>query len=241
MENQVNQQTLTGGVQAAQPQAQPQVQQPQEPKQAQQAQFQQEPKVAPRTATPLPAAFVSLVAKEVESVTLTVNKLNLLEFVKGLALEAVRVSYETPTQAELVRMFGKEVDNDDTKMERMIATYFPSAKNATNPVKSILTLTVNAASLTPPTKANSIFDLQNGTDVKKVQKFVNKDKLFFDNSIVPTPYEYNPTLGIVKYYVNTLIVLLSYFGIDYKAHIEALNKKVSVLEEIDTFAILIRN
>ena len=239
MENQTIQQPQqTGGVQLETPRVQPQQQTPQQtPQQAP----QQVSQPGPTPTTPLPAAFLSLVAKEVERVTLTVNKLNLLEFVKGLAVEAVRVSYETPTQAELVRMFGKEVDNDDAKMERMIATYFPSAKNATNPVKSLITLTVNATSLTPVTTPTSIFDLQNGTDVKKVQKFINKEKLFFDNSVVPTPYEYNPTLGIVKYYVNTLIVLLSYFGINYKAHIEGLNKKVSVLEEVDTFAILIRN
>jgi hypothetical protein len=48
-------------------------------------------------------------------------------------------------------------------------------------------------------------------------------------------------MGTVKYYVNTLIVLLAYFGIDYKNNIEAENKKVSVSEELDSYSILIRN
>ncbi len=192
-------------------------------------------------AKPLPAAFMSLVAKEVDSVTLSINKINLLEFVKGLAHEAIKVSFENPSQADLIRMFAKEVDNDDSKMERMLATYFPSAKNSVRPVKTLVALTVNATTLTPETPVKSLFDLQNGTDVTKVSQFTNKEKLFFDNTVVPTPYEYNPTMGTVKYYVNTLIVLLAYLGIDYKNNIEAENKKVSVSEELDSYSILIRN
>ena len=192
-------------------------------------------------AKPLPAAFMSLVAKEVDSVTLSINKINLLEFVKGLAHEAIKVSFENPSQADLIRMFAKEVDNDDSKMERMLATYFPSAKNSVRPVKTLVALTVNATTLTPETPVKSLFDLQNGTDVTKVSQFTNREKLFFDNTVVPTPYEYNPTMGTVKYYVNTLIVLLAYLGIDYKNNIEAENKKVSVSEELDSYSILIRN
>ena len=192
-------------------------------------------------AKPLPAAFMSLVAKEVDSVTLSINKINLLEFVKGLAHEAIKVSFENPSQADLIRMFAKEVDNDDSKMERMLATYFPSAKNSVRPVKTLVALTVNATTLTPETPVKSLFDLQNGTDVTKVSQFTNREKLFFDNTVVPTPYEYNPTMGTVKYYVNTLIVLLAYLGIDYKNNIEAANKKVSVSEELDSYSILIRN
>ena len=79
---------------------------------------------------PLPAAFMSLVAKEIDSVTLSISKLNLLEFVKGLSHEAIKTSFENPSQADLIRMFAKEIDNDDAKMERMLATYFPSAKNS---------------------------------------------------------------------------------------------------------------
>lgn len=214
-------------VQGAQPQGQPQqVQQPQ---------------VRVQMAKPLPAAFMSLVAKEVDSVTLSINKINLLEFVKGLAHEAIKVSFENPSQADLIRMFAKEVDNDDSKMERMLATYFPSAKNSVRPVKTLVALTVNATTLTPETPVKSLFDLQNGTDVTKVSQFTNREKLFFDNTVVPTPYEYNPTMGTVKYYVNTLIVLLAYLGIDYKNNIEAQNKKVSVSEELDSYSILIRN
>ena len=190
---------------------------------------------------PLPAAFMSLVAKEVDSVTLSINKINLLEFVKGLAHEAIKVSFENPSQADLIRMFAKEVDNDDSKMERMLATYFPSAKNSVRPIKTVVALTVNATTLTPETPVKSLFDLQNGTDVTKVSQFTNREKLFFDNTVVPTPYEYNPTMGTVKYYVNTLIVLLAYLGIDYKNNIEAANKKVSVSEELDSYSILIRN
>ena len=190
---------------------------------------------------PLPAAFMSLVAKEVDSVTLSINKLNLLEFVKGLSHEAIKTSFENPSQADLIRMFTKEIDNDDAKMERMLATYFPSAKNSTRPVKTLIALTVNATTLTPVRPVKSLFDLQNGADVSKVQEFTNKDKLFFDNTVVPTPYEYNPTMGTVKYYVNTLIVLLAFLGIDYKTNIEAENKKVSVSEELDSYSILIRN
>ena len=190
---------------------------------------------------PLPAAFMSLVAKEVDSVTLSINKINLLEFVKGLAHEAIKVSFENPSQADLIRMFAKEVDNDDSKMERMLATYFPSAKNSVRPIKNLVALTVNATTLTPETPVKSLFDLQNGTDVTKVSQFTNREKLFFDNTVVPTPYEYNPTMGTVKYYVNTLIVLLAYLGIDYKNNIEAANKKVSVSEELDSYSILIRN
>ena len=184
---------------------------------------------------------MSLVAKEVDSVTLSINKINLLEFVKGLAHEAIKVSFENPSQADLIRMFAKEVDNDDSKMERMLATYFPSAKNSVRPVKTLIALTVNATTLTPETPVKSLFDLQNGTDVTKVSQFTNRAKLFFDNTVVPTPYEYNPTMGTVKYYVNTLIVLLAYLGIDYKNNIEAANKKVSVSEELDSYSILIRN
>lgn len=190
---------------------------------------------------PLPAAFMSLVAKEVDSVTLSINKLNLLEFVKGLSHEAIKTSFENPSQADLIRMFTKEIDNDDAKMERMLATYFPSAKNSTRPVKTLIALTVNATTLTPVRPVKSLFDLQNGADVSKVQEFTNKDKLFFDNTVVPTPYEYNPTMGTVKYYVNTLIVLLAFLGVDYKTNIEAENKKVSVSEELDSYSILIRN
>ena len=224
-------------VQGAQPQGQ------QAP--IQQAPIQQAP-VEPQVrvqnvAKPLPAAFMSLVAKEVDSVTLSINKINILEFVKGLAHEAIKVSFENPSQADLIRMFAKEVDNDDSKMERMLATYFPSAKNSVRPVKTLVALTVNATTLTPETPVRSLFDLQNGTDVTKVSQFTNKEKLFFDNTVVPTPYEYNPTMGTVKYYVNTLIVLLAYFGIDYKNNIEAENKKVSVSEELDSYSILIRN
>ena len=138
-------------------------------------------------------------------------------------------------------MFAKEVDNDDSKMERMLATYFPSAKNSVRPIKNLVALTVNATTLTPETPVKSLFDLQNGTDVTKVSQFTNREKLFFDNTVVPTPYEYNPTMGTVKYYVNTLIVLLAYLGIDYKNNIEAANKKVSVSEELDSYSILIRN
>ena len=219
-------------VQGAQPQgAQPQGAQPQ----GQQASIQQtpvEPQVRVQNVVkPLPAAFMSLVAKEV----------NLLEFVKGLAHEAIKVSFENPSQADLIRMFAKEVDNDDSKMERMLATYFPSAKNSVRPVKTLVALTVNATTLTPETPVKSLFDLQNGTDVTKVSQFTNKEKLFFDNTVVPTPYEYNPTMGTVKYYVNTLIVLLAYLGIEYKNNIEAANKKVSVSEELDSYSILIRN
>jgi hypothetical protein len=177
----------------------------------------------------------------VDSVTLSINKINILEFVKGLGHEAIKVSFENPSQADLIRMFAKEVDNDDSKMERMLATYFPSAKNSVRPVKTLVALTVNATTLTPETPVRSLFDLQNGTDVTKVSQFTNKEKLFFDNTVVPTPYEYNPTMGTVKYYVNTLIVLLAYFGIDYKNNIEAENKKVSVSEELDSYSILIRN
>ena len=214
-------------VQGAQPQ-QPRetVVQPQQPRQ---------------NVKPLPAAFMSLVAKEVDSVTLSINKINLLEFVKGLAHEAIKVSFENPSQADLIRMFAKEVDNDDSKMERMLATYFPSAKNSVRPIKTVVALTVNATTLTPETPVRSLFDLQNGTDVTKVSQFTNREKLFFDNTVVPTPYEYNPTMGTVKYYVNTLIVLLAYLGIDYKNNIEAANKKVSVSEELDSYSILIRN
>ena len=84
--------------------------------QGQQAPIQQAP-VEPQVrvqnvAKPLPAAFMSLVAKEVDSVTLSINKINLLEFVKGLAHEAIKVSFENPSQADLIRMFAKEVDND---------------------------------------------------------------------------------------------------------------------------------
>ena len=190
---------------------------------------------------PLPAAFMSLVAKEIDSVTLSINKLNLLEFVKGLSHEAIKTSFENPSQADLIRMFAKEIDNDDAKMERMLATYFPSAKNSVRPVKTLIALTVNSTTLTPVTPVKSLFDLQNGADVSKVQEFTNKDKLFFDNAVVPTPYEYNPTMGTVKYYVNTLIVLLAFLGIDYKTNIEAENKKVSVSEELDSYSILIRN
>ena len=190
---------------------------------------------------PLPAAFMSLVAKEIDSVTLSISKLNLLEFVKGLSHEAIKTSFENPSQADLIRMFAKEIDNDDAKMERMLATYFPSAKNSVRPVKTLIALTVNSTTLTPVTPVKSLFDLQNGADVSKVQEFTNKDKLFFDNAVVPTPYEYNPTMGTVKYYVNTLIVLLAFLGIDYKTNIEAENKKVSVSEELDSYSILIRN
>jgi hypothetical protein len=133
------------------------------------------------------------------------------------------------------------VNPNDSKMERMLATYFPSAKNSVRPVKTLVALTVNATTLTPETPVKSLFDLQNGTDVTKVSQFTNKEKLFFDNTVVPTPYEYNPTMGTVKYYVNTLIVLLAYLGIDYKNNIEAENKKVSVSEELDSYSILIRN
>ena len=190
---------------------------------------------------PLPAAFMSLVSKEIDSVTLSISKLNLLEFVKGLSHEAIKTSFENPSQADLIRMFAKEIDNDDAKMERMLATYFPSAKNSVRPVKTLIALTVNSTTLTPVTPVKSLFDLQNGADVSKVQEFTNKDKLFFDNAVVPTPYEYNPTMGTVKYYVNTLIVLLAFLGIDYKTNIEAENKKVSVSEELDSYSILIRN
>ena len=200
-----------------------------------------QPQQVRQNVKPLPAAFMSLVAKEVDSVTLSINKLNLLEFVKGLSHEAIKTSFENPSQADLIRMFAKEIDNDDAKMERMLATYFPSAKNSTRPVKTLIALTVNATTLTPVTPVKSLFDLQNGADVSKVQEFTNKDKLFFDNTVVPTPYEYNPTMGTVKYYVNTLIVLLAFLGIDYKTNIEAENKKVSVSEELDSYSILIRN
>ena len=214
--------------------------------QGQQAPIQGAPVEQPRVrvqnvAKPLPAAFMSLVAKEVDSVTLSINKINLLEFVKGLGHEAIKVSFENPSQADLIRMFAKEVDNDDSKMERMLATYFPSAKNSVRPVKTLIALTVNATTLTPERPVKSLFDLQNGTDVTKVSQFTNREKLFFDNTVVPTPYEYNPTMGTVKYYVNTLIVLLAYLGIDYKNNIEAENKKVSVSEELDSYSILIRN
>ena len=126
-------------VQGAQPQGQ------QAP--IQQAPIQQAPEPQVRVqnvAKPLPAAFMSLVAKEVDSVTLSINKINILEFVKGLAHEAIKVSFENPSQADLIRMFAKEVDNDDSKMERMLATYFPSAKNSVRPVKTLVALTVNA-------------------------------------------------------------------------------------------------
>ena len=224
-------------VQGAQPQ-QPRetVVQPQQPRET-----VVQPQQPRQNVKPLPAAFMSLVAKEVDSVTLSINKINLLEFVKGLGHEAIKVSFENPSQADLIRMFAKEVDNDDSKMERMLATYFPSAKNSVRPVKTLVALTVNATTLTPETPVKSLFDLQNGTDVTKVSQFTNKDKLFFDNTVVPTPYEYNPTMGTVKYYVNTLIVLLAYLGIDYKNNIEAANKKVSVSEELDSYSILIRN
>ena len=234
-------------VQGAQPQGQqaPIQQTPVEPREGQQAPIQQtpvEPQVRVQNVVkPLPAAFMSLVAKEVDSVTLSINKINLLEFVKGLGHEAIKVSFENPSQADLIRMFAKEVDNDDSKMERMLATYFPSAKNSVRPVKTLVALTVNATTLTPETPVKSLFDLQNGTDVTKVSQFTNKEKLFFGNTVVPTPYEYNPTMGTVKYYVNTLIVLLAYLGIDYKNNIEAANKKVSVSEELDSYSILIRN
>ena len=215
--------------------------QPQQPREQQPRETVVQPQQPRETVKPLPAAFMSLVAKEVDSVTLSINKINLLEFVKGLAHEAIKVSFENPSQADLIRMFAKEIDNDDAKMERMLATYFPSAKNSTRPVKTLIALTVNATTLTPVTPVRSLFDLQNGTDVTKVSQFTNKEKLFFDNTVVPTPYEYNPTMGTVKYYVNTLIVLLAYLGIDYKNNIEAENKKVSVSEELDSYSILIRN
>lgn len=229
-------------VQGAQPQGQQASTQQAQP-QGQQASIQgAQPQVRVQNVVkPLPAAFMSLVAKEVDSVTLSINKINLLEFVKGLAHEAIKVSFENPSQADLIRMFAKEVDNDDSKMERMLATYFPSAKNSVRPVKTLVALTVNATTLTPETPVKSLFDLQNGTDVTKVSQFTNREKLFFDSTVVPTPYEYNPTMGTVKYYVNTLIVLLAYLGIDYKNNIEAANKKVSVSEELDSYSILIRN
>lgn len=229
-------------VQGAQPQGQQASTQQVQP-QGQQASIQgAQPQVRVQNVVkPLPAAFMSLVAKEVDSVTLSINKINLLEFVKGLAHEAIKVSFENPSQADLIRMFAKEVDNDDSKMERMLATYFPSAKNSVRPVKTLVALTVNATTLTPETPVKSLFDLQSGTDVTKVSQFTNREKLFFDNTVVPTPYEYNPTIGTVKYYVNTLIVLLAYLGIDYKNNIEAANKKVSVSEELDSYSILIRN
>lgn len=229
-------------VQGAQPQGQQASTQQVQP-QGQQASIQgAQPQVRVQNVVkPLPAAFMSLVAKEVDSVTLSINKINLLEFVKGLAHEAIKVSFENPSQADLIRMFAKEVDNDDSKMERMLATYFPSAKNSVRPVKTLIALTVNATTLTPETPVKSLFDLQSGTDVTKVSQFTNREKLFFDSTVVPTPYEYNPTMGTVKYYVNTLIVLLAYLGIDYKNNIEAANKKVSVSEELDSYSILIRN
>ena len=229
-------------VQGAQPQGQQASTQQVQP-QGQQASIQgAQPQVRVQNVVkPLPAAFMSLVAKEVDSVTLSINKINLLEFVKGLAHEAIKVSFENPSQADLIRMFAKEVDNDDSKMERMLATYFPSAKNSVRPVKTLVALTVNATTLTPETPVKSLFDLQSGTDVTKVSQFTNREKLFFDSTVVPTPYEYNPTMGTVKYYVNTLIVLLAYLGIDYKNNIEAANKKVSVSEELDSYSILIRN
>ena len=166
---------------------------------------------------------------------LAVNKSDLLEYLRSIAKEAIRVGAEQ-IAPNVLYSYSKDVSTEEGV--RLLNTfYYPSAPGAgVNSIKSIATITLNADILKTSKSVTNIFEINSIPDVDKAVNFVNADKMFYSNTVVPIPYKYDKENNTLTYYVSTLVLILSVFGYTYDG-IRTHNKKVSIQEYEDRYII----
>ena len=168
---------------------------------------------------------------------LAVNKSDLLEYLRSIAKEAIRVGAEQ-IAPNVLYSYSNDVSTEEAV--RVLNTfYYPSAPGAgVNSIKSIATITLNADILKTSNAVTNIFEINSIPDVDKAINFVNADKMFYSNTVVPIPYKYDKENNTLTYYVSTLVLILSVFGYTYDG-IRQHNKKVSIQEYEDKYIMYI--
>lgn len=168
---------------------------------------------------------------------LAVNKSDLLEYLRSIAKEAIRVGAEQ-IAPNVLYSYSKDVSTEEAV--RLLNTfYYPSAPGAgINSIKSIATITLNADILKTSRSVTNIFEINSIPDVDKAVNFINADKMFYSNTVVPIPYKYDKENNTLTYYVSTLVLILGVFGYTYDG-IREHNKKVSIQEYEDKYIMYI--